>query len=197
MAFWRAVAGMAVAAALAAMIVLAEFSGLLSHRTSHYYRRVKALNETVKELRNRISSAERRNANVVERQSADEVLKRVVSAHDLRTIRLNDTLNAAKAADANAPSGTLAMSESEKAAVLQVAGLTPPTQGIVYRVWWQQKRSPDSLAAEFIPGSDGRATVPMPMPPRDASDLIVTSEPGTDIIRPTGPQILKGHIKSR
>src|SRR5215472_15842739 len=89
-AFWRAVAGMAIAAALAAVIVLAEFTDAMRHRMTHYLPREATLSETVKDLRRRISSTERQRATSAEGVSADEILKRVISAPDLRIIKMND-----------------------------------------------------------------------------------------------------------
>ena len=193
--FWRAVAGMGLALALAALIVLAEFSRVLSHRTTNYLRHLHAMNQTVAQLKRRIVSAERRSATVAERASADEALKRIVAAPDLRTVKLT---GADRAKDASArlqiPSGTLAMSAAQRAAILQVAGICAGAKGTVYRVWWEEKRKPEILAAEFIPDSDGKATVPMPIPPLAASTVIVTREIGTEAPKPSGATVLKGRI---
>src|SRR5579885_131050 len=189
--FWRAVAGMAFAAALAAVIVLAEFSRLLTHRTIHYSRRIAEMNETVRQLRRRVSSAERRNVAEVERASADDILKRVVSASDLHTIKLID---AGARRDKQPASGTLALSQSQHAAVLQVAGIEAALGGKVYRVWWQEKRGPETLAAQFIPDSDGKATVPLGMPPRTTASVVITCEVGPDGTQRSGAPILKGRI---
>jgi hypothetical protein len=195
--FWRAMAGMGLAVALAALIVLAEFSRVLSHRTTNYLRHLHAMNQTVQQLKRRIVSVERRSATVAERASADETLKRIVAAPDLRTIKLTGA-DGSKAAGARVPlpSGTLAMSAAQRAAVLQVAGIRAATKGTVYRVWWEEKRKPETLAAEFIPDSDGKATVPMPMPPQQASTVTVTREVGTDAPKPSGATVLKGRITS-
>ncbi len=194
--FWRAVAGMAVALALATSIVLVEFSELLTHRTVHYAHRVAALNAAVQDLKRRVISVERRNANVIERDSADEVLKRVVAASDLRTIKLAGP-PAAKPPGKNdgtaqSASGTLAISSHQAAAVLQVVGLETGAQGTIYRVWWQEKRP--TLATEFRPAADGKATVPMQLPPRSASMVLITCEAGTNGATPSGPVVLKGRI---
>lgn len=196
--FWRAVAGMAVTLALAAVIVLGEFTELLTHRTVHYAHRVAALNAAVQQLKRRVTSAERRNTNAIERDSADEVLKRVVAASDLRTIKLAGS-PAAKPSGKNeaagqSVSGTLAISSHQVAAVLQVVGLETGSAGTIYRVWWQEKRRPETLAAEFKPAADGKATVPMQVPPRSASMVLITCEAGTDGARPSGPVVLKGRI---
>lgn len=194
-AFWRAVAGMAAAAALAALIVLAEFSQLMIHRTHYFVDRLRAANETVRQLKRRVSSAEKRNATATENASTDELLKRVVSAPDLRTIKLTDA-SARSKSDGSAPpaSGTLAVSDSQKLAVLQVAGIPSAAEGTVYRVWWEEKRGSETLAVEFMTDKAGKATVPMQPPPRNASTVVITSETGTGAAKPSGPVVLKGKI---
>src|SRR5262249_40274075 len=181
--------------ALAALIVLAEFSRVLSYRTTKYLRHLHAMNQTVQQLKRRIVSVERRNATVAERASADEALKRIVAAPDLRTIKLTGADRAKEpGAKGHLPSATLAMSAAQRAAILQVAGIRAGAKGTVYRVWWEEKRKLETLAAEFIPDSDGKATVPMPLPPQDASAVIVTREVGTDAPKPSGATVLKGRI---
>lgn len=193
--FWRAVAGMGLALALAALIVLLEFSRVLSHRTTNYLRHLHAMNQTVAQLKRRIVSAERRRASVAELVSADEALKRIVAAPDLRTIKLTGADRAKEGgARLQIPSGTLAISDAQRAAILQVVGIRVGAKGTVYRVWWEEKRKQEILAAEFIPDSDGKATVPMPIPPREAATVMVTREVGTDAPKPSGATILKGRI---
>jgi hypothetical protein len=193
--FWRAVAGMGLALSLAALIVLAEFSRALSYRTTNYLRHLHAMSQTVQQLKHRIVSVERRNAAVAERASADEALKRIVAAPDLRTIKLSGPDTAKEASTlVGVPSGTLAISVAQHAAILEVARIAPAGKNTVYRVWWQEKLKPEQLAAEFIPDTDGKATVPMPLPPQEATVIAVTREIGTDAPRPSGPVILKGRV---
>lgn len=153
------------------------------------------MNETVRQLKRRITNAERRNVSAAERASADEMLKRVVAAPDLRTVKLV-TAVAGKKSDpsAQAPSGTLAISNTQKMAVLQISGIEPAAPNQVYRVWWQPKRGPEALAAEFIPDNTGKATVPIQPPPGNASIVMITCETGTDAARPSGAVVLKGKI---
>jgi hypothetical protein len=186
---------MGLAVALASLIVLAEFSRVLSHRTTNYLHHLHAMNQTVQQLKRRIVSVERRSATVAERASADEALKRIVAAPDLRTIKLTGPDRAKESrARVQGPSGTLAISAVQRAAVLQVAGISTVSKGTVYRVWWEEKRKPETLAAEFIPDSDGKATVPMPLPPQGASTVTVTREIGTEAPEPSGATVLKGRI---
>jgi hypothetical protein len=186
---------MGLALALAALIVLAEFSRVMSHRTTNYLRHLHAMNQTVQQLKRRIISVERRSATVAERASADEALKRIVAAPDLRTIKLTGPERGKEAGSrVRGPSGTLAMSFAQRAAILQVAGIGAVAKGTVYRVWWEEKRRPETPAAEFTPDSDGKATVPMPLPPPEALAVTVTREIGTDAAKPSGATVLKGRI---
>jgi hypothetical protein len=184
---------MAFAGALAAVILLAQFTEVLTGRTTRYLRRIASMNQTVQQLKRRITAVERRNAAVAERASTDDVLKRIVSAPDLGTIKLSEP-EPEKRSSRRPPSGTLVYSPSQHSAILQVARVEPSGKDMVYRVWWQEKRKPEILAAEFTPDSDGKATVPIQLPPIGATMVTVTREAGTDAPRPSGALVLKGRI---
>src|SRR5262249_61487912 len=125
---------MGLAVALAALIVLAEFSRVLSHRTTNYLRHLHAMNQTVQQLRRRIVSVERRSVTAAERASADETLKRIVAAPDLRTIKLTSAERVKEAgARVQLPSGTLAMSAVQRAAGLQIPGTRVAATGPTHR----------------------------------------------------------------
>src|SRR5262245_66434741 len=87
--FWRSLAGMAAALALAVAIVLAETSATLVSRTRRYLHKIAQLNASVRQLKTRVNTAERRTTTALEHANADEVLKRVLTASDLRTIKLS------------------------------------------------------------------------------------------------------------
>jgi hypothetical protein len=186
---------MAFAAALGALIVLGEFSQVLVSRTNRYLHHLATMNETLRQLKHRVAAVEHRSAVVAERASSEDALKRIVSAPDLGIIKLSEPETAKKRRTSGPlPSGTLVYSASQSLAILQVAKIAPAAKDSVYRVWWQKKRMPETLAAEFTPDADGSATVPMPLPPQDATMIQVTRESGTDTSRPSGPVILKGRM---
>ena len=196
-AFWRAIAGMGLAVAIATSIVLVELSSTLAARTNRYLHKVATMNQTVAQLKHHILSIEHRDAAASQREATNDILKRIIAAPDARMIKLGGTgpeTNAVATSESPSPSGALLASEKIGSAILQVAGFTAPAKAHLYRVWWQQKHNPDSLAAEFTPDPDGKATVPIPLPPKDATTITVTLEPSPETQHPTGPVILKGRI---
>ena len=196
-AFWRAIAGMGLAAAMAAFIVLVELSNTLAARTNRYLHHVAVMNQTLSQLKHHLISIERRNAAAAQRESTDDLLKRIIAAPDARMVRLGGIgleTNAVAATSFPPPSGALVASDTIGSAILQVAGFPAPGKNKLYRLWWQQKRKPDALAAEFTPDSDGKATVRIPIPPQDTSTITLTLEPTPETQHPTGPTILKGRL---
>jgi anti-sigma-K factor RskA len=195
--FWRAIAGMGLAAAIAAFIVLVELSNTLAARTNRYLHHVAVMNQTLSQLKHHLISIEHRNAAAAQRESTDDILKRIIAAPDARMVRLGGIgpeSNVVAATSFPPPSGALVASDTIGSAILQVAGFPAPGKNKLYRLWWQQKRKPDVLAAEFTPASDGKATVRIPIPPKDTSTITLTLEPTPETQHPTGPAILKGHL---
>src|SRR5215472_6280483 len=78
-AFWRAIAGMGLAAAIAVSIVLIELSTTLAARTNRYLHRVQAMNQAMAQMRHHIISMEHRGAADVQRASTDDILKRIIA----------------------------------------------------------------------------------------------------------------------
>ena len=85
---WRAIAGMAVQAALGSVFVTIEIAVALSQRTNYVNRRVAAMNATVRELRRQDSSDQLKLGAARERASQGLVFERLLFAPDLRTLRL-------------------------------------------------------------------------------------------------------------
>ncbi|MGC1677803.1 MAG: anti-sigma factor [Candidatus Binataceae bacterium] len=194
---WRAIAGMAVALAVGALIVSAEFSAVLVHRTSYLNRRIASLNSSVHHLRLRVSSAEQKSRTAEEKTKADELLKRVLAAHDLQTIKLTAAVAARLAPNhLNAPipaAATLASSESEGASILQVGGLGVEPQNHQYAIWWVGKHGHWALAGQFHVEADGKATVPLKAAPKSMASILVTVEQETSDPQaaPMGPAVLR------
>jgi hypothetical protein len=203
--FWRAVSGMGVSLALAATIVAAEFSSTLIHRTQTMSRRIASLNSETGRLKRRLIVIERRLAVTREAAAKDETLKRVLTAEDVRLIRLSPTGGAAKSPapaatqpPAPGPAGiaaaTLALSRSANSAVLQASGLEPSRQGQDYRMWWMIARAQPVAAGQFRVGSDGMATVPIALAPKGAIAMTVTVEDAGDVAKPAGAVVLKASM---
>jgi hypothetical protein len=192
---------MALALAAGALIVSAEFSAVLVHRTSYMNRRIASLNSAVHHLRARVSSAEEKSRAAEEKTKADELLKRILAAHDLRTIKLTTSAPPLPPNHPNAPTpaaATLASSESEGASILQVGGLGAEPQNHQYAVWWVGKRGHWTLAGRFHVEQDGKATVPLKPAPKSMASVLVTveQEAADPPAAPTGPPVLRS-IASR
>ncbi len=193
-ALWRAIAGMATALAVAALIVSAEFSATLVHRTSHLNHRIASLNTAVHQLRRQLNFAEKKTLNAEQKAKIDESLKRVLAAHDLRTIKLAAPRARGKSDIPSVATATVASSASENASFLQAGGLGAAPANHVYAVWWLGRHGHLTLASEFRPESDGKATVPMGVAPKSIEAVMVTLEPvsGDPPSVPTLPPILNG-----
>lgn len=199
---WQAIAGMCLAVTIASLIVMSELAGSLARRTNYVNRRVAALNATVRSLRHQTANEQRKLGSVRELANAGEVFEKILFAPDLRTIKLAPPAEKEKEknkspglpAGSDLPAGTLAMSESATAAMLEVSGLKPTGTFQVYRIWWTPKRGVPIWAADFLVGDDGVATVPLDLPPgrEKKLSLIVTLEDESYSEEPNGPIALKG-----
>jgi len=195
---WQAIAGMSVAIALASLIVMSELAGSLAQRTNYVNRRVAALNATVRNLRHQTAIDQRKLGSERERATVGEVFEKILFAPDLRMIKLaapadKDKGKVARSGGGELPSGTLAMSESAGAAMLEANGLKPTGTFQVYRIWWMPKRGAPIWAADFLVGDDGLATVPLDLPPGREKKLSlgVTLEDESYSDAPAGSVALK------
>lgn len=200
---WQAIAGMSVAIALASLLVTSELANSLARRTNYVNRRVAALNATVRDLRRQTAVTQRKLGSERERATVGEVFEKILFAPDLRTIKLaapaeKDKEKDKSIAQSGGPelsSGTLAMSESAGAAMLEANGLklTGPFQ--VYRIWWMPKRGAPIWAADFlVSDAAGLAMVPVDLPPgrQKEPSLSITLENESYSEAPAGPIALKG-----
>jgi len=195
---WQAIAGMSLAIALAAIIVVAEMSRMLAYRTYYVNRRVAALNAVVRDLRRQGVATQRKLGSERAHASVGEVFEKILFAPDLRTIKLvapqEKDKSGAQSDGVHPANGRLAMSESAGGAMLEASGLKASENFKVYRIWWMPRRGAAVWAADFLVGDDGLATVPVDLPPArlKESSIIVTLENETYAEAPTGPVALKG-----
>jgi Anti-sigma-K factor rskA, C-terminal len=182
---------MALAAAIGALVVAAEFSGTLIHRTTSMSHRIAALNALTRRFRREIASRERELSRAQKGALAGERLRRILLAPDLQTVKLEpgDTARGA--------SGILAISRSENAAVLEATGLAPSAGDSVYRLWWiGRKGAAAASGTEFTAAADGKAMAEAKLPAAVAMprSIEVTVEPKAGADRPSGPVALKGRL---
>jgi hypothetical protein len=199
---WQAIAGMCLAATIATLIVMSELAASKARLNNYVNRHVAVLNASVRNLRHQNSIEQRRLGSERERASMGEAFEKLLFAPDLHTIKLAAPIekekeknkSIAQASIAELPTGTLAISESAAAAMLEVSGLKPTGTFEVYRIWWTPKRGVPIWAADFLVGDDGLATVPLDLPPgrEKKLSLIVTLEDESYSEEPNGPIALKG-----
>jgi hypothetical protein len=201
---WQAIAGMSFAIAIASLIVISELATSLARRTNYVNRRVAALNATVRNLRRQTAVEQRKLGSARERATVGEVFEKILFAPDLRTIKLAPPADKDKERDkslaqtSGLPSGTLAMSESAEAAVLEASGLKPTGTFQVYRTWWRPRRGAPVWAADFLVGDDGVAMVPIDLPPGREKEwpLSITLENESYSEVPDGPVVLRSELST-
>ncbi len=195
---WRAVAGMAVALAIAAGIVAVDISHELVHRVSNYRSKIASLNKRVDRLKQKAVEDEKRladaRAEIKERkllQSRDR-MKAILLAPDRKLMKLLPPSRGETAA------ATVTISAKMGGGVLSAHSLPAPPEGQVYDAWWMLKDAPPSKAAEFRSGADGSASEYLDPPPQGSVplELTVTLEPSEGGIAPSGSVKLQGKVAS-
>jgi hypothetical protein len=193
---WRAIAGMAFALALASGLVTLTLATSLAKRTNYMNRRIASLNANVRTLKRQTSVVERKLGSERERASVGEVFEKILFASDLQTVKLYapNEKTVLQAQGARAAQGVLAMSESAGVAMLEASNLRPSDESQVYRIWWNPRRGAPMWVADFMVGDDGRATVPVDLPPSRtlAPTITVTVENEMYAEAPSGSVALKG-----
>jgi Anti-sigma-K factor rskA len=189
-ALWRALAGMAVALALACAIIAFEMSEELVSRITSYRHRIATLNKKVDRLKREAAVDEKRLADARQEIVSKDRIKSILLAPDLKKIKLTGTSAAGVA------TGSVSLSQKMRGAVLIARGLPLPLDGQVYDAWWILKTGPPAKAAEFVSALDGTATAYLDPPPQGsvASECAVTLEASPGGVQPTGDAKLKGKV---
>ena len=115
-------------------------------------------------------------------------LEKVLSAPDLRLTRL-EPLTPAKGASA-----VVAVSASNKSALLQAVGMPATPPGTSYELWWITKEHGPVAAGVFTAEAGRPVVAAVSMPPAGEHVLLsaVTLEPAGGMPKPTGAMYLKG-----
>lgn len=189
-AFWRAVAGMALAIAIACAAVAAEFSSELLARTRHYHNRLRQLSSNIIEMRGRIAIADRKIAGMRTAVEVDDNLRRILAEPDARLIRLAAPGRAAQ------PAGVIAFSPGLRRAAIEIAGLPAPPGDRVYDLWWICGKRGPLKAARLDTAAGGKAVLVIALPPDgEAIDSAsVIADPSAAVVKPAGDTILKGVV---
>lgn len=187
LALWRALAGMAIAVALACAMVALETSSELFHRNAYYHRRLLRLIGHIHEMRGQIDSADRELAGMRDEDAAHSRLPLILAASDVRLFRLSPPRNV----DGK---GFVAISRKVASAVIEVSDLPPPAAGQNYTLWWTFDRHAPVKAVQFRTAADGRAAILAKLPPIDSerTAALVTVEQGDAATVPAGEVKLRG-----
>ena len=195
---WRAVAGMAVALAIAAAIVAIDLSHELVSRVTGYRSRIASLNRRVDSLKREARMDEQRlalaRAELKERklmQSRDR-MKAILIAPDRKTFKLSAPTTG------EAASAAVTISAQMGGGMLNAKGLAAPPEGQVYDAWWMFNNAPAAKAAEFRSASDGSVNEYLDPPPPQSlpASLSITMEPSEGGIAPSGNVKLQGKAPS-
>lgn len=189
-AFWRAVAGMAMALAIACAMVAAEFSSALLARTRHYHARIHQLSSNLSAMRGEIASAERELAGMRNAAAVRDGLTRIIAEPDSRLIRLETSVRAATG------SGVIAFSPGLRRAAVELTGLPVRPGGRVYTLWWICAKRGPLKAARIVLGAVCQAALMVALPPACGTieGAIVTTDSAPSIIRPAGEIVLHGEV---
>ena len=186
--FWRAVAGMGLAATLACAIVAAEAYSILIHRSAIYRRHLTHLTAEFHRISREMAVTTGKIDSMREQLVRSERLRQILSASDLRLLKL------APPKPDRSSSGLVAISRNSKSAVLDAAGLSPLPEDKVYELWWILAHGGPVKAAAFRAGADGRAIVAAELPPQGDQLLagMVTLDAARGASRPSSMVELKG-----
>lgn len=189
-AFWRAVAGMALAMALACAIVVAEFSTELVARTRHFHHRLRQLSSNLDTMRGKIASADREIAGMRNTVEIDDNLRRILAEPDARLIRLAPPGRASQTA------GVVAFSPLLQRAAIEIAGLPAPATGRLFKLWWMRGKRVPLMAVRFSTGAAGKAALMIALPAGDQiiEGAMITADSPAAMAKPDGATILKGAV---
>jgi hypothetical protein len=178
-AFWRAVAGMAVAIALGCAAVAAEFSTELLSRTHRDHTRIRQLSSNLTRMRDEVAATDRQLAVMRGTAAVRDRFGQLLAASDARLIRLAAPGHILAAGD-----GVIALSGRLKGAAIELSGLPTPPADRVYQLWWTMDRRGAVRAEPLSPNPLGQAAMVLDLPAHDEAiaGAAVTLEDATAVI---------------
>jgi hypothetical protein len=156
-AFWRALAGMAFAIAIACAVVTVEFSSALIERSRHYHNRLRQLSSNIATMRGEIAGADREIAGMRTTVEVDDGLRRIIAEPDSRLIRL-ETQRPSRA------SGVIAFSPRLGRAAIEIDGVPALPVGHVYTLRWMRGKRGSLEAEQISPGAADTAALIIALP---------------------------------
>jgi Anti-sigma-K factor rskA len=189
-AFWRAVAGMAFAIAIACAVVAAEFSSALIERTRHYHNRLHQLSSNLTAMRGEIASADREIAGMRTAVEVDDGWRQIIAEPDARLIRLEAPGHATGAG------GVIAFSPGLRRAAIEIGGVPVLPSGRAYTLWWIcGKRGALKAARIGLRTADKTAVmITLPAGGEAIEGAIVTVDSQPSTAKPSGDTVLRGTV---
>jgi hypothetical protein len=189
--FWSAIAGMALAIALACGIVATEMIGLYGSRATHFRHKMDRLQARISQMQARLASANSQVAEMQREAAYHDEFERIFAASDSQLIRLEPHDRRADIA------GALVLSRRLAAAALEVVGLPAPSPGEHYAVSWAPREGPPIFASQLDPVDPkaGDAVLKLPFPPPAAVGVMVALEAARKGNRVVALPVLKGEIR--
>jgi anti-sigma-K factor RskA len=178
---WRAIAGMAIAAALALAIVSIELAHQLAGSSNRLHHRIEKISARMRLAKREAADAER-DAKVP--AATLKRLRRIMSAPDATFVRLLP-LRAGTSGG-----GFVIASQSVGEAAFEAAGLPALPSGKVYVLWCEASHSVPVKIGE-LPAADGAFEVAAaPHETRIGRCFLTAESSGPD--KPTGPILIRG-----
>ena len=188
LAFWRAVAGMAAAVALASVVVMVETSADLTTRSAAFHRRLAHISGRLAQARARLRDEDRELLAMHREAVVRDTLNAILSEPDAQLIQLTGE------SVGSAASGIVVASRIAGRAVVEVSGLPPLDERREYALWLRPMKGNPMKAAEFRVDEKGRAALKAAPPTDNAAitDAFVTVEAQPSPALPGGPVALRG-----
>jgi anti-sigma-K factor RskA len=186
--------GSAAAAALVAIAVsYALFTSRIQNITAGSSNDIAALTTRVIEMQRNLDATGDQLAALQAKVAQTTDLTLASLGPDARVVRLAG-LPAAPSAN-----GTVALSQTQGTAMLEVSGLPPTPDDKQYEVWWIGEKQGPLKAGVFDPLSQGVTIVSLDLPPRGEVVLAsaITLEPRGGVDKPSGAMYLKGDFPRR
>jgi hypothetical protein len=192
--FWRSIAGMAFALALACAAVTAEYSTALIERTRHYHFRLHQLSSNITAMRGEIAVDDRKIARMRNAAQVEDGLRRIITEPDSRLIKLEAP------GRAKSPSGVIAFSPGLRRAAIEIGGLPLMPNGGAYTLWWLYGKHQALRATGFTLAGVDRAAFIIALPVNDktiegacvTTDQTASSQASNE--QPTVEPVLKGTV---
>ncbi|MGO9267621.1 MAG: hypothetical protein ACLQBA_22515 [Candidatus Binataceae bacterium] len=190
--FWSAVAGMAVAIAIACAVVAMEMAGEFDARASHFRHRADQLQARLGRIEQRLTMADHEVTEMRRQAEVRERFNRILAAPDGQLVRL-------EAPDRRGLiHGALAFSPRLAQAVLEVTGLPQGDGQQRFALRWIRRQGAPSLAAEFAARDPGQPDVVVevaPPPPEVTAMVVDPASPAASSGKAVASPLLRGELR--